>query len=192
MEREAIGTALGQTASDHAAPLHPGHTIQKTAGGSGTTLGLGEEFELQERLDALSSLSLNDLRHEWRQHYRSEAPASMSRELLQLAIGFKMQEQACGGLNRHARLRLTALRSEAGRLNGGGARSPAPALKPGTKLLREWQGKIHEVLALEDGKFAYAGKTFRSLTTVARLITGAHWSGPRFFGLKSPRTVKDG
>lgn len=57
-------------------------------------------------------------------------------------------------------------------------------LKPGTKLVREWQGKVHEVLALEDGQFAYGGKTYPSLTVIAREITGTHQSGPRFFGLK--------
>jgi len=191
VERETLGTALGRAALDNAASQHPDPTGQKTAGSRGPTSSLLDEFKLQERLDALSSLSINDLRKEWRQYYPSETPASMSRELLQRAIGFKMQEQACGGLTRHARLRLAALRSAAGRLNGVGAQAPAPTLKPGTKLLREWQGKVHDVLALEDGRFAYAGKTYRSLTTVARLITGAHWSGPRFFGLKNPKVMRD-
>ena len=190
-ERETLETALGRAASDNAASQHPDPTGEKTAGSRAPTSSLLDEFKLQQRLDALSSLSINDLRKEWRQYYPSEAPASMSRELLQRAIGFKMQEQACGGLTRPARLRLAALRSAAGRLNGGGAQAPAPTLKPGTKLLREWQGKVHDVLALEDGQFAYAGKTYRSLTTVARLITGAHWSGPRFFGLKNPKVMKD-
>jgi hypothetical protein len=151
-----------------------------------------DELKLQERLDALSSLSIDDLRKEWRRYYSSETPASMSRELLQRAIGFKMQEQACGGLTRHARIRLAALRSTAARMNGVGAQTPALTLKPGTKLLREWQGKIHEVLALDDGQFAYAGNIYGSLTAIALLITGAHWSGPRFFGLKNPKIMKDG
>ena len=59
-----------------------------------------------------------------------------------------------------------------------------PAPRSGTKLIREWQGMVHEVLALEDGQFAYGGKTYRSLTMIARQITGTNQSGPRFFGLK--------
>ena len=192
VERETLGTALGRAAIDDAASQYPDATGQKTAGSRGPTYSLLDEFKLQERLDALSSLSINDLRKEWRQYYPSEAPASMSRELLQRAIGFKMQEQACGGLTRHSRLRLAALRFAAGRMNGVGAQAPAPTLKPGTKLLREWQGRVHEVLALEDGQFAYAGNTYGSLTAIALLITGAHWSGPRFFGLKNPKVMKDG
>lgn len=190
-ERETLKTALPQTASDNATAQHLDPTGQNTASSIGPVSSLLDEFKLRQRLDALSSLSINDLRKEWRQYYPSKAPASMSRELLQRAIGFKMQEQACGGLTRTARLRLAALRAAAGQLNGVGAQAPAPSLKPGTKLLREWQGKVHDVLALEDGQFAYAGKTYRSLTTIARLITGAHWSGPRFFGLKNPRVMKD-
>jgi hypothetical protein len=192
VERETLGTALGRAALDNAASQHPDPTGQKTADSRGPTSSLLDEFKLQERLDALSSLSIDDLRKEWRRYYSSKTPASMSRELLQRAIGFKMQEQACGGLTRHARIRLAALRSTAGRMNGVGAQAPVLTLKPGTKLLREWQGKIHEVLALDDGQFAYAGNIYGSLTAIALLITGAHWSGPRFFGLKNPKVMKDG
>jgi hypothetical protein len=109
----------------------------------------------------LSSVSINDLRKEWRQYYPSEAPASMSRELLQRAIGFKMQEQACGGLTRPARLRLAALRAAAGQLNGAGA--ALPDLKPGTKLPES--GRRSMRFGLEDGQFAYAA-SLSSLTTV--------------------------
>jgi hypothetical protein len=59
-------------------------------------------------------------------------------------------------------------------------------LKPGTRLLREWGGKTHTVIALEDG-FEHDGKRYQSLTQIARRITGAHWSGPRFFGLRRVR-----
>ena len=55
-------------------------------------------------------------------------------------------------------------------------------LRPGTRLVREWRGRTHTVVAMENG-FEYAGKTFPSLTKIAHAITGAHWSGPRFFGL---------
>ena len=67
-----------------------------------------------------------------------------------------------------------------------------PPPKSGTKLIREWRGKVHEVLTLEDGQFAYSGKTYRSLTTIARHITDTHQSGPKFFGLKDARISADG
>src|SRR5439155_11355207 len=69
--------------------------------------------------------------------------------------------------------------------------APAPLLKPGTRLLREWGGKTHTVIALDDG-FEYDGEWYQSLTQIARRITGAHWSGPRFFGLRRTRYEQAG
>ena len=66
------------------------------------------------------------------------------------------------------------------------------ALKYGTKLIREWQGQVHEVMALEDGHFAYAGNSYQSLSVIAGKITGPHWSGPRYFGRKKSRVPTDG
>jgi hypothetical protein len=143
-------------------------------------------------LESLASLNLHQLREEWSKYYRSETPAAMSPELLQRAIGYKMQEEVLGGLNRRTQLRLSSLRSTSGKRMGSAAERASPALKPGTKLLREWQGKVHEVLALDDGQFAYAGKTYRSLTVIARQITKVHQSGPKFFGLKMPQVSADG
>jgi Protein of unknown function (DUF2924) len=65
---------------------------------------------------------------------------------------------------------------------GSIAVTPDTSLRPGTRLVREWRGRTHMVAVTEDG-FEYAGKTFPSLTKIAHAITGAHWSGPRFFGL---------
>lgn len=142
-------------------------------------------------LESLASLNLHPLREEWAKYYRSAAPSAMSPELLQRAIGYKIQEEALGGLNRRTQLRLSSLKSAFGGKGSAGAR-PVPSLKPGTKLLREWQGKVHEVLALDDGRFAYAGKSYRSLTMIARQVTGVHQSGPKFFGLKLPQASADG
>jgi hypothetical protein len=69
-----------------------------------------------------------------------------------------------------------------------GAFDPGISLKPGTRLVREWGGLVHTVTVLEDG-FDYAGQRHRSLTRIASLITGAHWSGPRFFGIRKPRSA---
>ena len=147
---------------------------------------------LAEDLAALAAVDLGKLRECWRQHYRSDAPASMSRELLMRAVGYKMQEAVLGGLDRLTLLQLSSSRllSEA---NGGAlTKTITPPPKSGTKLIREWRGKVHEVLTLEDGQFAYSGKTYRSLTTIARHITDTHQSGPKFFGLKDARISADG
>lgn len=143
-------------------------------------------------LEPLASLNLLRLRAEWPKYHQSEVPKAMSPELLQRAIGYKMQEKVLGSLNRRVQLRLSSLEATLGREKKSKAERASPILKSGTKLLREWQGKVHEVLTLDDGQFAYAGKTYRSLTIIAQRITGAHWSGPRFFGLKSARVSVDG
>ena len=145
---------------------------------------------LAVKLRELENLDLLDLREEWQRYFGPQAPASMSRELLRLAVGYKMQEEVSGGLSRRTLFQLSALKSASGAKGGSDIKNIAPAPKSGTKLIREWQGKVHEVLALEDGQFAYGGKTYRSLTTLARLITGTHQSGPRFFGLKSTASAE--
>lgn len=147
---------------------------------------------LAEDLAALEAVDLGKLREVCRQLYRCDAPASMSRGLLMRAVGNKMQEALLGGLNRRTLLQLSSSRllSEA---NGGShTRATTPPPKSGTKLIREWRGKVHEVLTLGDGQFAYAGKTYRSLTSIARHITDTHQSGPKFFGLKDARISADG
>ena len=141
---------------------------------------------LDQQLTALEDLDIQDLRQRWREFYPGEAPGLMSRELLRLAIGYKLQEQVLGGLGRRAQLALTAFKT--GSKMGRASITPAP--KSGTKFIREWQGAVHEVLTLEDGRFAYRGKTYKSLTLIARLITGTHQSGPRFFGLRKPGDAK--
>ena len=143
-------------------------------------------------LESLTSLNLYQLREEWANHCRSAAPSGMSPELLQRAIGYKIQEKAFGGLNRRTQLRLSSLNSALGRGKAAAGERTSPTLKSGTKLLREWQGKVHEVLALDDGRFAYAGKTYHSLTPIARQVTGVHQSGPKFFGLKVPQVSAKG
>lgn len=147
---------------------------------------------LVPRLAELENLDLPELREKWQQHYGTEPPPSMSRELLQRAVGYKMQEVVFGGLSRRTLFQLSTMKTASGTKSLSNVRSAAPAPKSGTKLIREWQGKVHEVLALEDGQFAYGGKNYRSLTTVARQITGTHQSGPRFFGIQVARSGVDG
>ncbi len=138
----------------------------------------------------LEGLPLSELRARWQGYFGMQAPANMSQQLLRLAIAYKMQEEAQGGLSKSARLRLKSLSSR--------SRSSAVELrlvgvtKSGTRFIREWQGQAHEVLALDNGMFAYDGKTYRSLTTIAKQITGTHQSGPRFFGMPPTKEADHG
>lgn len=140
--------------------------------------------EVTDNLARLEVMGLAELRATWAQAYRSPAPPAMSRELLRQAIGFRMQEQGSGGPGRRLVLQIRAMEGRRPASAASRRSATTPSLKPGAKLLREWRGRIHEVLALDTGQFAYGGRTYRSLSEIAREITGAQWSGPRFFGLK--------
>lgn len=102
-------------------------------------------------------------------------------------MAYRIQEQALGGLDRATRRRLD--RAAANLAEGRPVAPPTPKIKPGTRLLREWQGVTHDVIVLEKG-VQYRDKTWPSLSAVAREITGARWSGPRFFGLKGAANGK--
>jgi hypothetical protein len=130
---------------------------------------------------ALDNASLDELRREWRRLYRSE-PSRISRDLLTRGIGYRCQEIQHGGLGKSTRRKLKTL-AKMFRTEGRVAPDPGLSLKPGARLVREWHGRTHTVTATEDG-FVYGGTTYSSLTKIAKKITGAHWSGLRFFGLK--------
>jgi hypothetical protein len=137
---------------------------------------------LSERLTALATLDATSLRAEWRRLYRSHPPKRAGRDILARAVAYKLQERLYGGLSAATKRKL---RDFAEQLESGNGTvfDPGIVLKPGAKLLREWGGDTYVVIALEDG-FEFEGRRYRSLTKIAREITGAHWSGPRFFGLK--------
>jgi hypothetical protein len=105
----------------------------------------------------------------------------VARDLLVLGVAWKIQEQAYGGLGAATKRRLADL-AKTMEQDGDLVRRRVARLKPGAKLIREWRGETHTVIVLEDG-FEWRGKRRRSLSVIAKLITGAHWSGPRFFGL---------
>ena len=126
------------------------------------------------------ALSLDELRREWRRLYHSEPPR-ISRDLLVRGIGYRLQEIEHGGLGKATRRKLKTL-AKILRTTGRVAPDPGLSLKPGARLVREWHGRTHTVTVTEDG-FEYAGTSYPSLTKIAKKITGAHWSGPRFFGL---------
>jgi hypothetical protein len=134
------------------------------------------------RLEALEQMDHAALRVEWRRLYRVHPPKRVTRDLLRLAVAWKLQEQAYGGLGAATKRRLADL-AETLERDGDVTRSRVARLRPGAKLVREWHGRTHTVIVCEDG-FEWKGRHWRSLSMIARAITGGHWSGPRFFGLK--------
>jgi hypothetical protein len=136
--------------------------------------------ELSQQITALNELTAQQLRDEWRRLYRAQPPR-LSRDLLIRTVAYRMQELAYGGLSKATQRKLDVLTKEL-RTKGSIVIAPGLSLRPGARLVREWRGRTHTVVVTEDG-FEYAGKAFPSLTKIAHAITGAHWSGPRFFGL---------
>ncbi|MGE0719071.1 MAG: DUF2924 domain-containing protein [Alphaproteobacteria bacterium] len=135
------------------------------------------------RLQALEAMDHATLRSEWRRLYRVQPPKRIGRDLLMLGVAWKIQERAYGGLGAATKRRLADLVNTLQR-DGDVTRQRVARLKPGAKLLREWHCETHTVVVHEDG-FEWRGTRWRSLSLIAREITGARWSGPRFFGLKA-------
>jgi Protein of unknown function (DUF2924) len=135
---------------------------------------------IEGEISRLRSLSLEELRGEWRRLYRGDAP-KLSRDLLVLALGYRLQEVRYGGLGKATRRKLQTI-AKSLRTTGRVGSVPSLSLKPGARLVREWHGRTHTVTVTEDG-FEYEGASHTSLSKIAKKITGAHWSGPRFFGV---------
>jgi hypothetical protein len=135
---------------------------------------------IQRELDRIRSLDLAELRAEWKQHNRG-VPPKLSRDLLALALGYQLQEREYGGLSKSTRRKLQGV-EKALKATGRVSTAAGLALKSGVRLVREWRSRVHTVTVTDDG-FEHEGVSYSSLSLIARKITGAHWSGPRFFGL---------
>jgi hypothetical protein len=142
--------------------------------------GGADVVELNRQIADLLNRSTSELGLAWRQLHRTGPPQGLSRDLLIRALAHQLQERAAGGASRALRRRLRTLAGEFDKRNA--AFDPGIVPKTGTTLVRQWRGYAHTVLVREDG-FEYEGQHYRSLTVIAERITGAHWSGPRFFGL---------
>jgi hypothetical protein len=145
--------------------------------------------KLVDRLTALSTMSAAQLRAEWSRVHGEPAPVAFSIELLARGVAWALQEKAHGGLSASAARQL----AEAARqiIKQGRASEGTTTLRPGTRLARDWHGRTHHVLVLDDG-YHDRDRRYRSLTAIARDITGAAWSGPRFFGLNGARDWEAG
>jgi hypothetical protein len=129
----------------------------------------------------LPGLDTAALRAEWERLHRRPPPGDLTRDLLLRGIAHRLQELAFGGLSPAAARHLEASGAPTTR-PGRMRRAGAGRLKPGTVLVRGWRGQTH-TLVVQDGGFEYRGRLYRSLSTIAREITGVHWSGLRFFRL---------
>ena len=142
----------------------------------------GNENSLSSDLAALGTMTYSELHLAWRRHYRAVPTKKMSRDILELGIAWKIQENKLGGLGTAVKRQIAEL-ARTMEAKSDLAKPRAISLKSGARLLRTWNGVTHEVVVVEDG-FLWAGRTWRSLSAIAREITGMRWSGPRFFGLK--------
>ena len=127
---------------------------------------------LQAQLDRLAAMTPADLREEWRRVYRADPPR-LSPDLFRHGIAYRLQEKAFGGLPGAVSRQLKRVATCA---------LPSGQLRPGTQLVRSWNGRMVSVRVTEGG-YEFGDQTFRSLSAIAREVTGVAWSGPRFFGL---------
>jgi hypothetical protein len=130
---------------------------------------------IEEQLAALATMSSAHLREHWSKVTGSVVPR-VSPAMLRLALAYELQANAHGGLSRATQRTLAQL--------AGAKTRTSPAL-PGMRLVREWNGVVHVVTVGDDGVVRWSDRDWRSLSEVARAITGTRWSGPAFFGLKT-------
>jgi hypothetical protein len=133
---------------------------------------------VERQLAQLPNMSRGELRRLWKQLFDREPSPMLRREVLMPILAYRIQEKAYGGLKESTARRLREL---AEGCTVGNMPSARP--KTGTRYIREYAGKLHEVTVLDDG-YEYEGAAYRSLTEITKVITGAKWSGPAFFGLK--------
>jgi Protein of unknown function (DUF2924) len=152
---------------------------------------LSVDASLTAVLAGLEGLELEGLRRKWRNHLGGEAPAHLPRWLLVKVLGHRLQVAAFGDLDKSVWRLLRNGADEEGAHTAPFDRRDAQtrdgiALRPGALLVREWQGKLERVMVLEAG-FAWDGKSFGSLSQIAKAMTGTNWNGHRFFGLRQTK-----
>jgi Protein of unknown function (DUF2924) len=137
---------------------------------------------IAHRLTTLPKLSKTDLCELWKQLFDDSPPSHLRRHLMIPILAYRLQEQAFGSLSSASRGRLRQL-ARAFEANSNGAIPSIPALKPGTRLIRQWRDQVH-LVNVETSGYEYQGARYQNLSEIARLITGTRWSGPLFFGIK--------
>ena len=136
-------------------------------------------LDLDAELARVASLTIDQLRGDWRERLGIDPPPALSKDLIARVLSHRLQEEVLGGLPPRIRKAMVALDQ--------GDSLPLQRIKVGSVLVREHEGRLHEVYVVPDG-FSWQGKIYTSLSTIARKITGTKWNGPRFFGLRVNRT----
>jgi hypothetical protein len=144
---------------------------------------------LEEEIASLPELSKAELLTKWREMLKQAPPSHLNKPILVPLLAYKLQEQAFGGLKPEYKRRLRQLAESFERDPSKPAKRVVltTRIKGGTRLIRRWDGQTHQVTVAEKG-FEYKGARYKSLSEIARLITGTRWSGPLFFGLKQRAT----
>lgn len=143
--------------------------------------------DVEAEVNRLSTMPIAEIRTRWRAAFESEPPKAFGPDLLRRSLAHKLQEDAYGGLAPTSRKLLNQLVAQSAKSNG---KFVIPRqIKAGAILVREWKGKTHRISVLDEG-FAFEGKSYSNLSVVARLITGARWNGPRFFGLRKDKETR--
>lgn len=147
-----------------------------------------EKAGILARIAALKSTSTKDLKQQWRELFDAEPPP-FNRNFLEARLAYRIQELAYGGLKRETVRRLERMGAD---LDGGdkkkrSVRADRDRPIAGTRLIREWQGVEHVVTVTANG-FEWQGRPYKSLSAIARAITGTRWNGWVFFGIKNQRT----
>ena len=147
------------------------------------------DASLPRILADLEGLGIEGLRRQWRNHLGGEAPVHLPRWLFLRVLGHRLQVAAFGDIDKATRRRIEGEGETCARAHFD-RRDPQTregiALKVGALLVREWQGKLERVMVLDEG-FAWNGKTYGSLSQIAKAMTGTSWNGHRFFGLRQGR-----
>ena len=138
------------------------------------------------QLATLPSLPMPDLWALWDQHF-PRRPAHRNRHYVESRLAYRIQEQAYGALPTPIRRMLVEAGAKHSKIKSAAGRSAQTLLMPGTTLIREWDEREYRVTVTPDGLYALDGQVFKSLSAVARHITGTHWSGPKFFGLRDKK-----
>jgi len=138
---------------------------------------------IADRLASLPELNKTALCDLWKQLFDASPPPKLRSDLMIPILAHRLQEQAFGPLKPAARTRLRQL-SQAFERDSDSAISTTPQLRPGTRLVRQWRDQVHLVNVAANG-YEYQGARYKSLSEIARLMTGTRWSGPLFFGIKN-------
>jgi hypothetical protein len=146
--------------------------------------------DIPAQLAQLRSFSRQQLLELWQKLYQKAAPQGIRRELLIPFLAYRIQEKAYGGLKPSTRSELRRIARELEKSKNSPNLKIRSRAKTGTRIYREWRGETHEVIVTEEG-YEYRGVACRSLSQIARKITGVQWSGPAFFRLNSARPGRE-